>query len=35
MSELETTLLEADMGHEAVDEVLTAMRDEVDWRTPS
>jgi len=26
MSELETTLLEADMGHEAVDEVLTAMR---------
>ncbi|MEC8045276.1 MAG: signal recognition particle-docking protein FtsY [Candidatus Thermoplasmatota archaeon] len=26
MSELETTLLEADMGHAAVDEVLTAMR---------
>ena len=26
MSELETTLLEADMGHEAVDEVLMAMR---------
>ena len=33
MSELETTLLEADMGHEAVDEVLMAMR-EVDRRTP-
>ena len=27
MSELETTLLEADMGHEAVDEVLMAMRE--------
>ena len=27
MSELETTLLEADMGHEAVDEVLMTMRE--------